>query len=176
MLRKSRVLLIIVVLVAVAVPALAGGWVVITLDSLPGEIRAGETLSVGFMVRQHGQTPTNEVSPHLTATNSATGETVEAGATQSGETGHFTVEVVFPSEGQWEWSIAAAPFAHEGKLAPLTVLPAVAANAEAASSPAALPVREMMRWSALVLLAAAAATAVVGLKRRQVAPARAAGD
>jgi len=35
-------------------PALAGGWAVVTLDTLPAAPRAGQTLSLGFMVRQHG--------------------------------------------------------------------------------------------------------------------------
>ena len=42
---------------AFTVPALAGGWAVITLDELPGQVEANQPLEIGFMVRQHGVTP-----------------------------------------------------------------------------------------------------------------------
>ena len=35
----------------------AGGWAVTTLDPLPNELRAGETYAIGYVIRQHGQTP-----------------------------------------------------------------------------------------------------------------------
>src|SRR5438552_12328434 len=47
-------------MLALAVPALAGGWAVLTLDSLPREVRAGTSIQLGFVVRQHGKTPTNK--------------------------------------------------------------------------------------------------------------------
>jgi len=49
----------IVALLALATPALAGGWAVVTLDSLPREVRAGASFQLGFTVLQHGKTPTN---------------------------------------------------------------------------------------------------------------------
>ena len=51
--------LAILALLALAIPALAGGWAVLTLDSLPREVRAGAGIQLGFVVRQHGKTPTN---------------------------------------------------------------------------------------------------------------------
>lgn len=110
----------------------AGGWAVVTLDSLPRDVRAGQTtLTLGFMVRQHGITPNSQVEPVLTARNRAGGETVRAEARQVGETGHFVVNVTFPSAGVWEWEIEPYPFAAT-KFEPLTVL------APAASAPSPL--------------------------------------
>src|SRR6185295_2134730 len=58
-------------LLALAAPVFAGGWSVVTLDTLPREVRAGQTLHLGFMVRQHGIEPNSQVSPTLTAIKQA---------------------------------------------------------------------------------------------------------
>src|SRR5262245_14228204 len=90
-----------------AAPVFAGGWVVITLDTLPREVRAGQALHLGFMVRQHGVTPNSDVSPILTATkqgaSGAADSSVRAEARQEGAEGHFVVDVTFPGTGTWEW-------------------------------------------------------------------------
>src|SRR5438128_12344573 len=45
-------------LAVVSTPSVfAGGWAITTLDSLPNELRAGETYAIGYVIRQHGQTP-----------------------------------------------------------------------------------------------------------------------
>lgn len=178
MLRKVGFLLSLVFVVLLAAPALAGGWVVITLDALPGKIRAGEPLTIGFMVRQHGQTPTNGVSPALSARNSTTGERISVNAQQSGETGHFVVEVVFPTKGQWEWSLTAPPFLQEGQFAPLTVLPEAAPVADGSAAPAvpAMPISMALRWSGMAILAAAVFLALVAMRRRDTVSVPAVGD
>lgn len=178
MLRKVGFILIVVFVMLLAAPALAGGWVVITLDKLPAEIRAGEPLTIGFMVRQHGRTPTNGVSPTLHASNSTTGESISIDAQQSGETGHFVVEVTFPTEGQWEWSLTASPFPQEGQFAPLTVLPEAAPVADGNTAPAVTPLAVSMalRWSGMAILAAAALLALLAVRRRDTVGAPAVGD
>jgi hypothetical protein len=126
-----------------AAPALAGGWAVITLDSLPKEVRAGQSMHLGFVIRQHGQEPVNTdwegralkpvltarkqvdtsgsrggtlilAAAHSSAPAAAKGETIQAEARQEGAVGHFVVDVVFPSAGTWEWEIAAPPFTVQG--------------------------------------------------------------
>ena len=125
-----------------AAPALAGGWAVITLDTLPRDVRAGQSLRVGFVIRQHGQELVNTdweghaLKPVLTARKQADtsgssggtlilvaahssaqakGETIRAEARQEGPKGHFVVDLVFPSAGTWAWEIAAPPFTIQGK-------------------------------------------------------------
>ena len=170
MLRNVGFMMAVAAMLLLAAPVGAGSWVVITLDSLPRDIRAGEPLAIGFMVRQHGQTPTNGVSPTLYARNRTTGESIAVEAQQSGETGHFVAEVVFPSDGQWEWSLTAAPFPQEGLLAPLTVLPAIApdANSDHSSAPYVTGpyIRDALRWTAWAMLAAAGLLALVAVRRR----------
>ena len=110
-----------------ATPALAGGWANVTLDRLPADFRAGQTVTLGFMVRQHGVTPTNSVRPYLTARHSETSDTVRFDARQEGPVGHYVADVTFPAAGAWEWEAVPAPFPTPTRLGTLTVLPAGAA-------------------------------------------------
>jgi hypothetical protein len=145
--RKIGVLLVIALLLALVPAVLAGGWAVITLDEPPGEIRAGEPWTVGFTVLQHGQTPVHRLDPNspvqplLVAENPATGRRVEVEATPTKEVGHFVVEVTFPDEGEWTWTIFPNPLAGETLFEPLTVLPAAAASGAsgAEAAPAIMP-------------------------------------
>ena len=178
--RKSGLLIGVVLLLALASTALAGGWAVITLDDMPGEIHAGEPWNVGFRVLQHGVTPAHvvfdgqPVEPMLIATNKATGEKIEVAAKPSKEAGHFTVEVTFPSDGTWEWTIDPAPLLGETVFEPLNILPAVVAveQPELSTMPVSsqgaagsYPVAQALRWGALALVLAAAALMVLQGRR-----------
>lgn len=90
----------------VAIPAFAGGWAVITLDELPTDIVAGEPLTIGFTVLQHGKTPMDGLYPTVTA-KLANGEQFVAHAERGDKVGHYTATLIFPTEGSWEWSIQA---------------------------------------------------------------------
>lgn len=118
------------ILLGLSSPVMAGGWAVVTLDSLPADIQAGTLYSIGFMVRQHGVTPIDDnpfeggpLRPYLVATNQETRETVRVDARKEGEAGHFVVDITFPSAGTWNISITPPPF--EGtQLGTMTVLAA----------------------------------------------------
>jgi hypothetical protein len=154
--------------IALAAPAFAGGWAIITLDQVPTDVSAGQAFSLGFMVRQHGVTPIDgayggaTMVPVLTARNSVTGATLRAEARKEGPVGHFVVDVTFPAEGSWTWEIAPPPFAATD-LGTLTVLPAGAppTGVNAPATPAAAPwfvpdtLRDGLRWGAVMLLVAA---------------------
>ena len=175
--KLTGILMTLLGLFLLANPAQAGGWVVITLDALPGPVHAGDTLHLGFMVRQHGVTPIDSVSPTLSAVNRQSAETVTADAEQSGETGHFQVAIVFPEAGQWDWQISAPPFPQQVEFEALTVLPAASAppaSAEPSPSNGLGNARTAMRWSGVGLLGLAgllALTTVVRQRRRQEAAA-----
>jgi hypothetical protein len=126
--------MVVVALLALASPALAGGWATVTLDALPKAVRAGEQFQLGFVIRQHGKTPTNKdldgrpMKPILTAhrqtsARSATllvagapsvqfkgEESIRVEARQQGAVGHFVADITFPSEGGWEWQIEVPTF------------------------------------------------------------------
>src|SRR5688572_26900132 len=112
-----------------AIPAFAGGWAVITLDELPVNVLTGEPLTIGFTVRQHGITPMNGLYPTVTATL-LKDEQFVVQAESDGQPGHYTATLIFPKEGNWEWSIQA--FAMDQPMPALTV---AASNAAASNQP-----------------------------------------
>jgi len=155
----SRKMILFVLLLALLLPsagALAGGWVVITLETLPEQIRAGEPQQLSFMVRQHGQTPIHDVEPLLTATNAETGERIQVQAEPAEELGRFLVTVDFPSQGVWEWSISAQPFPQTVTFAPITVQAGQESGAVQSSGQSGPALQVGLRWAGLALLAAAA--------------------
>lgn len=127
--NKLRILPAIALLLILVPAVLAGGWATIELDEMPGEIRAGQKWVIGFRVLQHGVTPVHDLGkdlpivPKLTATNAATGERLEVIAERTKEQGHFTAEIAFPAEGEWQWAIEPQPLAGHTRFEPLTVLP-----------------------------------------------------
>jgi len=108
MLNKIRIALGLALSVSllVAVPSFAGGWAIITLDEMPAKIAAGEPLTIGFTVLQHGRTPMNDLTPTVTATLSMK-EHFVVNAEPDGKSGHYSATLTFPREGDWEWSIQA---------------------------------------------------------------------
>jgi len=135
--------------------ALAGGWVVITIETMPEQIHAGEPVQFSFMVRQHGKTPTHGVNPLLTATNAETGQRIQVNGDPAQELGRFTAKVNFPSAGAWDWSISAEPFPQTVTFAPLTVLVAGQMDGPHQSDQAGFSWRALLRSAGLVLLAIA---------------------
>jgi cytochrome c2 len=123
MLRRISLIAIPLTLVVLAlvVPVLAGGWAVITLDALPVQIVSEQSYTVGFVVRQHGKTPLENLSPTIHATNADSGETLSVPAEPAGEVGHYQTTLSFPSEGTWRWSIEA--FTMKQPMPDLDVLP-----------------------------------------------------
>jgi hypothetical protein len=172
--RKAGVLLVIVLLLAMVPAALAGGWASVTLDEPPGEIRAGEAWVVGLTVLQHGMTPVHNlgegvpVEPTFVATNAATGERVEAVARPDKEIGHFTLEVMLPSEGEWEWTIYPAPLAGDEQMRSLMVLPPAPAADTSATllSTSGYALTRGLFWAALAVVALSVALFIVQGRRR----------
>jgi plastocyanin len=116
-------MIVVIALLALASPVLAGGWASVRLDEEPGDVLAGKPWTFEFMVLQHDVSPNSDVTPVLRAQHQATGEEITATGTQEGVVGHFVVEVTFPRAGDWKWSIQPEPFA-ETSFATLTVLDA----------------------------------------------------
>jgi cytochrome c2 len=112
-----------------AFPAFAGGWAVITLDELPLNVVAGESVSIGFTVLQHGITPMVDLHPTITA-KLPSSEPMVISAEPSGDPGHYATTLTFPKEGNWEWSIQA--FTMDQKMPMLNV---AASNLASANQP-----------------------------------------
>jgi hypothetical protein len=194
MFRRSLIAMVVVgALLVLAAPALAGGWAVITLDALPQDVRAGQPFQVGFVVRQHGRTPTNidlngrPLVPIVRATLQGEANTLRFEAHQQGDTGHYAVDITLPAAGAWDWSIEAPTFyvqtieqgnQSSARFAPLTVLPVPAAAPTAPPpAPAFLGLEPAaLRWAGVLLLFAALALALVSQRQRGVWRRGAAGD
>lgn len=159
MVKKATAILFLT-LFLLAAPALAGGWVVITVDELPA-VRAGEPVTFGFMVRQHGVRPIDGVDVVVRARHLSSGERLEWTGEKGKETGHFTVEALFPQPGAWQWQVTAAPFPQVTELPPLDVLPV----ATAAPQPGTIPGIMLLRVAGVALLGTGALLAVTQRRR-----------
>jgi hypothetical protein len=137
-----------VLAIALGGAARAGSWAVVTLDrenALLGSsgkgIVAGESFIIGFTVLQHGERPMVGLTPRITATHAASGETAAFTATADGPAGHYAATLTLPRAGAWAWQIDAYGF--PAVMAPLAVLePAPAASP--ARLPVALPVAALL--------------------------------
>ncbi len=126
-------------LLASAAPALAGGWAVTTLDTLPaGGLRAGETYRLGYTIRRHGQTPFDGATTEIRARLVATGEMVRFLGVPADGRGRYVAEVHFPAEGEWTWLVTQEPFAPQ-ELGSLSVLPPLAEASEPRTVPVSRP-------------------------------------
>jgi hypothetical protein len=167
MFNRSRIALVIALLISLvlAVPVFAGGWAVITLDELPTGVVAGEPLTIGFTVLQHGKTPMTDLSPIIVA-NLHKDTEFKIIAEEEGKPGHYTATLTFPREGEWSWSIQA--FTMDQKMPMLTV----AAPAVAASNPPVVIEETAASFASPMILVSAAvlalglAGAFVGVRRR----------
>lgn len=110
--------------------ALAGGWAVVVLDTTPTTVVAGEPLTVGFRVLQHGQTPIARQNPLLMAWRVDSTEWVSDVARDEGAEGHYVARLVFPTPGTWTWSVNT--FGADHRMPPITVVAPASATATAA--------------------------------------------
>lgn len=167
MFSRTRIPLALAVFLALvlAVPVFAGGWAVISLDELPTNVVAGEPLTIGFTVLQHGKTPMSDLSPIIVA-NLYKDEEFKVFAEPEGEPGHYTATLTFPMEGDWQWSIKA--FTMDQKMPMLSV----AAPKLAAANPPAVKAKPLTPFASPTLILSAAvlalgfAGAFIGLRRR----------
>jgi hypothetical protein len=51
--------------VSVAAASWSGGWAIITVEDVPSHVVAGDTVSLSFMVRQHGMHPMTDLQPQV---------------------------------------------------------------------------------------------------------------
>jgi cytochrome c2 len=109
--------------------ALAGGWAVTTLDSLPGQVVAGEPMKVGFIIRQHGRTPWISDGVVVHAVNQGSGQKQVFPAVAEGEPGHYVSTLTFDKPGAWEWGIASGLYPDVQWMPDLEVLSTAAVTA-----------------------------------------------
>ncbi|MCI0437744.1 MAG: hypothetical protein L0177_01275 [Chloroflexi bacterium] len=175
----ASTMLVVLSVAALTGIASAGGWVVITLDSLPEEVIAGKPVSIGFTVRTHGQTLTSDLSPTIVATNARSGETLEFTATSDGKAGHYVANITLPTAGDWAWQIIPTPYVNQPSPMPkLVVLAgpdapgAASSGATQAASPESSETTQIWQWVAIASgLASVASLALAGVMAFQRRPA-----
>jgi mono/diheme cytochrome c family protein len=77
----------------------AGGWAVVTLDTLPDSLVVGKPTALGFVVRQHGMTPVGGLRPVVEAVLG--GDRVTAAAEPGDRPGHYLATLTVPRAGDW---------------------------------------------------------------------------
>lgn len=96
---------IIVVLAAFALLPLhfsqAGGWASVEIVDPPDSFEAGQTITLSVVIKGHGVSPVDIDPLVISATNDATGETIEETAINAEGEGNYTVELTFSAEGVW---------------------------------------------------------------------------
>jgi hypothetical protein len=85
--------------------ALAGGWATVGLSSLPDGTRPGEEWAVDLTVLQHGRTPLEGVQPRVIVKAESGREEETFTAEPTGRSGVYRASVVFPSAGDWAYSV-----------------------------------------------------------------------
>jgi hypothetical protein len=146
--------------------ALAGGWANAVMDEPPSDPpSAGEPITVGFTLLQHGVTPVNDPAPTITVRNGDTGEELSVTATREGASGHWVAVITFPSDGTWRYEVTHDLIVGMNGFNPVTVgtaAPAVPAST-ATSAAAAQPLTSL----AVALLLTLAIAAAIILSRRR---------
>ena len=156
-----------------AAPAGAGGWAVTTLDPLARAPVAGQAFTVGYTIRQHGQTPISVPDSAIVVVPAAGGPQLRFPGHPDGPAGHHVAEVTFPAAGTARWQVDQGAFA-EQDLGPITVAGPTGGGAAAggAGGDGASAARWVVRGVGLALtVAAAVAAAASVVSRRRARPA-----
>ena len=165
MLSRSRISLLLAIALALltTVPVFAGGWAVITLDELPTQAVAGEPLTVGFTVRQHGRTLMTGLSPTVTAILGE--EKLVFPAEAEGGPGHYTATLTLTKAGDWQWAIEA--FTMYQPMPKLSVVAADGIAGVAAKKPVMVPSSaSAVVPLSLAMLVLGLIAALIGIRRR----------
>lgn len=93
--------------VATASTALAGGWAVTSVDSMPDRFEVGTTYTIEYTVLAHGKTPVDAGASHVMLRTFDSDESRRFEAVYLGE-GKYAVEISLPSQGTWQWEVTHA--------------------------------------------------------------------
>ena len=154
---------------AIALPgaAHAGGWATVQAAGVPDGVSAGQTFDLELVVKQHGRTPLNDVTPSVQITNQD-GDTRTFTGTHAGRPGTYVVEMAYPTAGTWATQLFDGfTDATPHRLAPLEVAPAGGGTAGGGSD---LPSPQVIAIAIVALLFAGAWIVLVRRQRYLPAP------
>ena len=98
----------------------AGGWAVITLDSLPDVVEAGKPVTLAYTVRQHGVTPVDGLTGSIEAVSGSSRVTARPNPGRS--TGQYTAALTLPRTGDWTITVDSGFIDSRLTLLPLTAV------------------------------------------------------
>lgn len=102
--RTIAVLAALAAALAVAPATHAGGWATVGFAPLPDETSAGGTWSPRIVIKQHGVTPLEGLTP-IVSIHRDDGAMQTFTAAPTSEPGVYRADVVFPSEGDWRVTV-----------------------------------------------------------------------
>ena len=106
-----------------------GGWAAVTVDDVPDHLVAGKPVSLSFVIRQHGLSPLNDLSPSISIQSGSTKSSIPAKAT--GKAGQYAASVTVPRAGDWTITVNSGFGPSK-----TTMMPIKAVDAGAAAPPA----------------------------------------
>ena len=95
----------VVLTLALAPAAWAGGWATVGLATQPDDPTAGKTQRITLTVLRHGMTPTDGAAPAVVLTSKETGKTLRFRAKPTGKTGEYAAAVTWPAAGSYAFAI-----------------------------------------------------------------------
>jgi hypothetical protein len=165
--RRSLLLVPLLLVLVAAPPAFGGGFATVGLDSTPAGLAPGQHWNVDITVLAHGRTPV-EGMPATVRIRS--GDTVKEFATkETGTPGVYHADVVFPVDGVWSYEVVDGYIqqVHTFPDVKITGAPVAAAQPPVADSDGGMAAGWLWGAGAALLLA----LAVLGLDRRRRRPA-----
>jgi mono/diheme cytochrome c family protein len=133
MIRRTLGLVLIVVGMVGGTPS-AGGWAVVSVDTLPHVFEAGVPFALTFSVRQHGVQLVGGLSPTVEAVSGST--VLRSTATGTSESGRYQARLELPQAGDWTITIDSGFGANSRlKLLPIAAVRPPANAAAVAPSP-----------------------------------------
>ena len=98
----------------------AGGWALVTLETVPHRLEAGTPASISFLVRQHGIHPMDGLNPVIEAASGT--RLIKADAVPTGKTGQYSASLKLDRPGDWTITVRSGFGASRLTLLPLTVV------------------------------------------------------
>ena len=89
----------IVLVAALTISLNAGGWAVVTVESLPESVVAATPVRLSFAVRQHGHMLVDGLEPKVVAVSGK--DRLASDAVPAGQTGRYAATLTFPRAAEW---------------------------------------------------------------------------
>lgn len=167
--RLATATLAALALLALSVPALAKEGAVTKFDSLPSSWHAGQTYTLGYLIKMDGVEPYKADRTEILATSLDGKTNLIFPGVPDATPGHYTAKVMFPSVATYTWKVTQGTFFAPFDLGTISVGPAVTSlvSAPAPAAPTSDPIRDAIPLAAAGAVIFAA-LALAGAQRRRL--------